>query len=86
MDRPKQKSYGSTKTSLIVHTAQEDIFIEQKMIFGLVLDRLAIRKKIEPIMSNFRGQFFSCFQGQINIVVYALKSYIISLIILFGIK
>ena len=36
-----------------IEVAQWDIFMEQKMRFGMVLDRLAILKNRGPIMSNF---------------------------------
>ena len=40
-----------------IEVAQGDIFMEQKMRFGLVLGRL---------WATFEGGFFSCFQGQKN--------------------
>ena len=65
--------------------AQGDIFMEQKMWFGLVLGRLAILEKKLGGPSNKNGRaFFSCFRGQKkilfeNMVASALKSSIISL-------
>ena len=44
----------STYQSHYIEVVQGDIFMEQKMRFGLVLGRLAIlKKKIVLIMSNF---------------------------------
>ena len=37
--------YGTDVQSHYIEVAQGDIFMEQKMRFGLVLDRLAILKK-----------------------------------------
>jgi len=40
--------------SRYIEVAQGDIFMEQKMRFGLVLGQLAVlKKKLGPIMSNF---------------------------------
>jgi hypothetical protein len=40
---------------------QWEIFIEQELSLGQLA---LLKKKIGPIMSNFLGQFFSCFHGQ----------------------
>ena len=51
---PKQSDY--------IEVAQGDIFMEQKMWFGLVLGSFAILKKVlGPIMSNFWGHLFFIF-------------------------
>ena len=47
-----------------IEVAQGDIFMEQKMRFGLVLGRSAVLKKIGPIMSKCRGQFFHVFRSR----------------------
>ena len=44
---------GRYRQSHNIKVAPGDIFMEQKMRFGLVLGRLAMLKKMEPIMSNF---------------------------------
>ena len=71
-----------------IEVTQGDIFMEQKMWFGLVLGRLAILKEemFGPNMSNFYRQFFHVFRGLKNIdfflkniVTFALKSCIICL-------
>ena len=49
-----------------IEVAQGDIFMEQKMRFGLVLGRLAILKKIGADYEQLLMVFFSCFQGQKN--------------------
>ena len=51
--------------------------MEQKLRFGLDLDRLALlKKKFGPIISSFWGQFFHIFNLIFfeSIVAYALKS------------
>ena len=41
--------------------------MEQELIFGLDLGRLALlKKKLRAIMSNFRGHFFSFLHEQKN--------------------
>ena len=44
--------------------AQGDIFIEQKMRFGLVLGQLAILKKNWANYEQLLRPVFSCFHGQ----------------------
>ena len=48
-----------------IEVAQGDIFMEQKMWFGLVLGWMSIgnteKNKFGPIMSNFWGRFFHVF-------------------------
>ena len=54
-----------------------EIFMEQELIFGLDLGRLALlKKKLGPIMSNFLGRFFQVIMEKINknIVASTLKS------------
>ena len=61
---------------------QGDIFMEQKMWFGLILGWLAIlKKKFGSIMSNFCGWFFQVFRCNFfeNVAASALKSCIISI-------
>ena len=58
-----------------IEVEQGDIFMEQKMIFGLVLGQLAImKKKMGTDYEQFLRVVFSCFQGQKNIVASSLKS------------
>ena len=64
-----------------IEVAEGDIFMEQKMRFGLVWGQLAILKKMEADYEQLLSVVFSCFQGQKNdliffenIVVSALKS------------
>ena len=48
-----------------IEVVQGDIFMEQKMTFGLVLGRLAIlKKKLGANYEQLLRVFFSCFQGQ----------------------
>ena len=63
------------KVITYIEVVQEDIFMEQKMRFGLVLGRVAVLKKESGAGARV---FFSCFQGFffLNIVASALKSYI----------
>ena len=50
-----------------IEVAQGNIFMEQKMRFGLVLDQLAIlKKKLEPDYEQLLRVGFSCFHGQKN--------------------
>ena len=61
LDNLKEEELASIKTigknkvkSHYIEVAQGDIFMEQKMRFGLVLGRLAVlKKKLGSIMSNF---------------------------------
>ena len=56
---------------------QGDIFMEQKMRFGLVLGRLAIlKKKMGADYEQLLRVFFSCFQGQNNVI--SLQKYCIA--------
>ena len=63
--------------------------MEQKMIFGLVLGRLAILKK--PFGADYEQllrAFFSCFQGQkkINLIVKNILLLITGILVLFVTK
>ena len=50
-----------------MEVAQVDIFMEQKMRFGLVLGRLEIlKKRLGADYEKLLRVFFSCFQGQKN--------------------
>ena len=50
-----------------IEVAQGDVFMEQKMRFGMVLDPLAILKnKLGADYEKLLTVFFSCFQGQKN--------------------
>ena len=73
--------YGTDVQSHYIEVAQGDIFMEQKMRFGLVLDRFVIlKKKWGANYEQLLRVVFSCFQGQkkniflLNIVASALKS------------
>ena len=59
---------SETITHIILSSvAQGDIFMEQKMRFGLVLGRLAIlKKKLGADYEQLLRVFFSYFQGQNN--------------------
>ena len=50
--------------SRYIEVVQGDIFMEQKMRFGLVLGRLAILKKMVADYEQLLRAIFSCFQGQ----------------------
>ena len=69
-----------------IEVAQEDILIEQKMRFALVLGRLAIlKKKIGADYEQLLRAVYSCFQEKSlkfkkYILASALKSCIIPLI------
>ena len=54
-----------------IEVAQGDIFMEQKMRFGLVLGWLAIlKKKMGADYEQLLRVVFSCFQGQKNNLKY----------------
>ena len=58
------------RQSHYIEVAQGNIFIEQKMRFGLVLGRLAILKKTGADYEQLLRKVFSCFQGQKNIFFF----------------
>ena len=50
---------------ITIEVAQGNIFMEQKMRFGLVLGSLAVlKKKLGADSEQLLRVFFSCFQGQ----------------------
>ena len=53
-----------------IEVAEGDIFIEQKMRFGLVWGQLAILKKMEADYEQLLSVVFSCFQGQKNDLIF----------------
>ena len=66
-----------SKTSIQSHhieVVQGDIFMVQKIRFGLVLGRLAILKKRRADYDQLLRVFFSCFQGQKKLYIF-LKKY-----------
>ena len=75
------KSDNLQYQSHYIEVGQGDIFMEQKMGFGLILGQLAILKKKGTDYEQLLRAVFSCFQGQKNylkflknIVAFALKS------------
>ena len=62
-----------------IEVVQGDIFMEQKMTFGLVLGRLAIlKKKLGANYEQLLRVFFSCFHGQKYIPIYFFKNIVAS--------
>ena len=65
---------SSHRQSHCIEVVQEDILMEQKMTFGLVLGRSAIlKKKFWSDYEQLLRAFFSCFHGQKQSLKYFFK-------------
>ena len=68
-------SYGSIQSHYI-EVAQEAIFMEQNMRFGLILGLLAIlKKKFGLIMKKLLRWYFSCFRGRKKMFRFKKKDF-----------